>query len=67
MASIWDGVGSILSWFSPEQRAKAKRIKLQNLQDERARLEKGPCTEAASTRISQIDDQIKTLQRDLES
>ena len=61
------GLTSILAWFSPEARMKAKRIKLQQLLDEKEKLENGDCTAIASARVTQIQQEIEAVQLDLKN
>ena len=66
MSGWGEAFGAVLGWVSPAQREKAKRIKLKNLKDERARLEKKiPCTVADSKRVAQIDIEIDKITTDL--
>lgn len=67
MAGWGDAASAILGWFSPEQRAKAKRSKLEALKSERTRLMKGECTARAAARIQAIDAEIEVIDRDLRS
>ena len=67
MADWGTAAGAILGWFSPEQRAKAKRAKLETLKNERIQIMKGTCTARAADRIKQIDKEIEAIDRDLRS
>jgi len=67
MADWGTAVGSIVGWFSPEQRAKAKRSKLEALKQEREDYMKFPCNADNAKRVYQIDKQIEIIDRDLRS
>lgn len=58
---------AVLGWFSPEQRAKAKRSKLEALKNERVEIMKKPCTVKTTERVQEIDKQIEAIDRDLRS
>jgi hypothetical protein len=67
MAGWGDAAGAVFGWFSPEQRAKAKRAKLEALKEEREKIMKKPNTPELAKRIQKIDIEITVIDRDLRS
>ena len=65
MADWGTAAGSILAWFSPEERMKQKRIKRDALNEERQKLIDGACTLQSIKRVEKIDEELKKINRDL--
>ena len=63
---MFDWIGDITGWFNPKERMKAKRIKRDALEAERAKLMKPKkCSAEAIRRVMKIDEELKIINRDL--
>lgn len=62
----WEGIGTaigtIFSWFTPEQIEARARDKIKRLKNERKQILKKDCDDRSIKRVNAIDDELSRLQ-----
>lgn len=64
-SAIFDIVNKVMSWFTPEQRAKSKREKREILKKEITKLKRLKCTDERAKKLKKLEDELEKINNSL--